>query len=100
MLSDHGQSQGATFKQRYGHSLEELVEHLMAESILSVAGHLDPDEGWDSLSAGLTEALRKESRTTRLVRHALREQMHEGQLALGPKGQATQEQLNQKLSGI
>jgi putative membrane protein len=99
VLSDHGQSQGATFKQRYGQSLGELVEHLIAESNLPVAGHMDPDEGWDSLSAALTEALRKESRIRRLVRHALREQMHEGQLALGPKGQATQEQLNQKLSG-
>jgi predicted AlkP superfamily pyrophosphatase or phosphodiesterase len=36
VLSDHGQSQGATFKQRYGQSLEELVEHLMAESNLRV----------------------------------------------------------------
>jgi uncharacterized membrane protein YvlD (DUF360 family) len=29
LLSDHGQSQGATFKQRYGLSLEELIRGLM-----------------------------------------------------------------------
>jgi hypothetical protein len=28
VLSDHGQSQGATFRQRYGESLEEVVERL------------------------------------------------------------------------
>jgi hypothetical protein len=30
LLSDHGQSQGATFKQRYGLSLEELIRALMS----------------------------------------------------------------------
>jgi len=99
VLSDHGQSQGATFKQRYGQSLQELVEHLIAQSEMRVAGHMDPDEGWDSLSAALTEALRKDSRTTRLFRRALRKHMHDGKVALGPKGEATQEQLNQKLGG-
>ncbi|UCG24336.1 MAG: hypothetical protein JSW55_19820 [Chloroflexota bacterium] len=29
VLSDHGQSQGATFKQRFGQSLEELVQSLI-----------------------------------------------------------------------
>ncbi len=29
LLSDHGQSQGATFRQRYGQSLEELIRALM-----------------------------------------------------------------------
>ena len=29
LLSDHGQSQGATFRQRYGQSLEELIRDLM-----------------------------------------------------------------------
>ncbi|WP_433373752.1 alkaline phosphatase family protein [Actinoplanes sp. CA-142083] len=32
VLSDHGQSQGATFRQRYGETLDELVERLSGES--------------------------------------------------------------------
>jgi hypothetical protein len=31
VLSDHGQSQGATFRQRYGETLEEVVERLSAD---------------------------------------------------------------------
>jgi hypothetical protein len=42
VLSDHGQSQGATFAQRYGQSLGQLVEQLVAQSALRVAGDLDP----------------------------------------------------------
>ena len=30
VLSDHGQTQGATFKQRHGYGLDELVERSLA----------------------------------------------------------------------
>jgi len=33
ILSDHGQSQGATFKQRYGVSLEDLVKQLLPQNL-------------------------------------------------------------------
>jgi uncharacterized membrane protein YvlD (DUF360 family) len=39
VLSDHGQTQGATFKQRNGYSLEELVKrHVGSRSVESVEG--------------------------------------------------------------
>ena len=39
VLSDHGQTQGATFKQRNGYGLDELVERsLHAASVSGVAG--------------------------------------------------------------
>ena len=39
VLSDHGQTQGATFKQRNGYSLEELVgRSLEAASVTGIAG--------------------------------------------------------------
>jgi hypothetical protein len=39
VLSDHGQTQGATFKQRNGYSLEELVQRsLGAQDVAAVAG--------------------------------------------------------------
>jgi len=37
LVSDHGQSQGATFLQRYGHSLEQLVAEHLGEPPLAVA---------------------------------------------------------------
>jgi uncharacterized membrane protein YvlD (DUF360 family) len=39
VLSDHGQTQGATFKQRNGYGLDELVERTLASgSVLGIAG--------------------------------------------------------------
>jgi uncharacterized membrane protein YvlD (DUF360 family) len=42
VLSDHGQTQGATFKQRNGYGLDELVERSLAGG--SVAGYSGGDE--------------------------------------------------------
>ncbi len=42
VLSDHGQTQGATFKQRNGHSLEQLVERSIGGG--DVAGYAGGDE--------------------------------------------------------
>ena len=54
MLSDHGQSQGATFEDRYGVTLEDLVREACG------AGHVEAhaggeDEALAYLGAGLTE---------------------------------------------
>ena len=39
VLSDHGQTQGATFKQRHGYGLDELVERSLAHGeVTGVAG--------------------------------------------------------------
>ena len=42
VLSDHGQTQGATFKQRHGYGLDELVERSLAHG--EVTGIADGDE--------------------------------------------------------
>lgn len=42
VLSDHGQTQGATFKQRNGYSLEQLVERSLGDG--EVTGFADGDE--------------------------------------------------------
>src|SRR6478609_3726462 len=46
VLSDHGQSQGATFLQRYGETLEDVVRRLMggAEDMVAATGK-DEDYG-------------------------------------------------------
>ena len=42
VLSDHGQTQGATFKQRHGYGLDELVQRLLSSA--DVAGFSGGDE--------------------------------------------------------
>ncbi len=56
ILSDHGQSQGATFKQRYGLTLDQLVRSLVEveDEVESVEGE---DAAWGYLSAFLTDVL-------------------------------------------
>jgi uncharacterized membrane protein YvlD (DUF360 family) len=69
VLSDHGQSQGATFEDRFGVSLEDLVRSAgEAESVAGAAG--GEDESLAYLSAGLTEVARDETPTGRAVRTA------------------------------
>jgi uncharacterized membrane protein YvlD (DUF360 family) len=71
VLSDHGQSQGATFRQRYGNTLEELVRSACeAERIHVDAGEEDGAAAY--LGAGLTELARDETVAARGARRAVR----------------------------
>ena len=45
MLSDHGQSQGATFLQRYGMPLQDLVQQLMDSGTVAASTGLDETVG-------------------------------------------------------
>jgi hypothetical protein len=54
ILSDHGQSGGATFLQRYGKSLDELVQELAEE--YRVEGVLETNEGFSNVNAFLSDA--------------------------------------------
>ena len=68
VLADHGQSQGATFKQRYGLSLADLVTAKCGADEVLVPGGVD--EGWGYLSAAATEGASSSGVTgsvTRLV---------------------------------
>jgi uncharacterized membrane protein YvlD (DUF360 family) len=56
LLSDHGQSQGATFKQRYGLGLEDLVKSLLNDSEHVVGAISAGDTGTPSVNAFLTTA--------------------------------------------
>jgi len=51
VLSDHGQTQGATFRQRNGHGLDELVERSLAR------GRVDAVDAGDENAAGVARAL-------------------------------------------
>ncbi|MFN2186655.1 MAG: phage holin family protein, partial [Anaerolineae bacterium] len=62
ILSDHGQSGGATFKQRYGKTLAELVQELTRQH--RVQGFEETNEGASNLNTLLTEAMQHETRAT------------------------------------
>ena len=81
VLSDHGQSQGATFLQRYDMTLEDLVRSACsAEDVIAAAG--GQDEALAYLSAGLTELARDDTMAARAVRTATRRTRADGAVAL------------------
>jgi putative membrane protein len=85
ILSDHGQSAGATFKQRYQMTLEELVQQLATEKY-SVVGDVDVHEDWGQISAFLTETMQSERKAVSVpVGQALRGRTREGRVILGPE---------------
>jgi uncharacterized membrane protein YvlD (DUF360 family) len=58
VLSDHGQTQGATFKQRNGYSLEDLVERSLASG--SVDAYVGGDEQQAMVGLAFDEATGKQ----------------------------------------
>jgi uncharacterized membrane protein YvlD (DUF360 family) len=91
VLSDHGQSQGETFRDRYGQTLEELVRSAChPDSTIAVEG--GDDDALAYLSAGLTELARDETAGGRTVRLATRERRADGAVTLGSDGRRQIEQ--------
>jgi uncharacterized membrane protein YvlD (DUF360 family) len=84
VLSDHGQTQGSTFLQRYDMSLEDLVDSLI-EADIDIAVPEMSSEGWGNLNGALTEAVRdKDSRVGKMLAAATRKRMVDGDVVLGP----------------
>jgi putative membrane protein len=87
VLSDHGQSGGATFKQRYHMTLEDLVQQLLQE--YRVEGAADVHEDWKHVNVFLTEAIRSQSKAvSRPLSQALKRKTVDGQVAVGPEAAA------------
>jgi uncharacterized membrane protein YvlD (DUF360 family) len=81
VLADHGQSQGATFLQRYETTLEEVVRSACdADSVQAASG--GQDEAVAYLSAGLTEVARDETAAGRTVNRLTRGRRADGAVAL------------------
>jgi uncharacterized membrane protein YvlD (DUF360 family) len=67
VLSDHGQTQGATFKQRHGYGLDELVERSLED--VKVAGYAGGDEQHAMVKTAVEEATgRTDSEKTKTKR--------------------------------
>lgn len=89
LLSDHGQTQGAPFEDRYGISLEALVRNLMSGEVTSLDATNDV-EGWGRVNTFLTEAARVPGTSGRIVRRAMRGQTRAGVVSMGPTDEAHQ----------
>jgi uncharacterized membrane protein YvlD (DUF360 family) len=88
VLSDHGQSQGRPFRQRYGVELEELVRSALAGG--EVFAPPAPDEGLSSLGGALTDARDEAGPGARMLARATADHVVEGEVVLGPNRDAVE----------
>ena len=89
VLSDHGQSQGRPFRQRYGVELEELVRSALDGG--KVYAPPAPDEGLTSLGGALTDARDEAGAGGRILARATRDRLIEGDVVLGGNREAVKE---------
>jgi uncharacterized membrane protein YvlD (DUF360 family) len=82
LVSDHGQTQGAPFEDRYGIGLEELIRDLMEGEVTSLDASNDV-EGWGSVNTFLTEASRTPGTSGKIISRAMRSNTSDGMVALG-----------------
>jgi hypothetical protein len=87
VLSDHGQSQGATFRQRYDMTLEELVTRA-CEAKEVEAQRAGNAEALGMLAASLTEASSGDGASARVLDRAVRRRRVDGAVQLGGDGPA------------
>jgi uncharacterized membrane protein YvlD (DUF360 family) len=81
VLADHGQTQGATFEDRYDTTLEQLVKEACATE--SIESETSGDEAMGYLSASLTEASRGDNTVARTVRRATKGRTVDGAVVIG-----------------
>ncbi len=89
LLSDHGQSLGSTFLQRYGKSLKDVISDLMGG--VSVADGTGSVEQWGVLNAALTEAAQAQGTTAALTRAAFRSRTEDGTIDMVPTEERAEE---------
>jgi uncharacterized membrane protein YvlD (DUF360 family) len=86
VLSDHGQTQGRPFRQRYGETLEEVVKGALAQGEVYAPAAID--EAWGDVGAVLADASQEPSVGGRVLARATSGRSVEGTVALGPNREA------------
>lgn len=86
VVSDHGQTLGATFLQRYGQTLGDLIRELMGGATTVEQANQRVEE-WGQTNAFLSEVTQTKGVTGSLARTALRSQTEDGVVELGPTGE-------------
>ena len=82
VISDHGQTQGPPFRQRWGQTLADVVRKASVNG--SVEGSVQGDESWGYLAGSLTEASGGTGWAARVIRTATRSRTTDGIVELGP----------------
>jgi uncharacterized membrane protein YvlD (DUF360 family) len=82
LLSDHGQSQGATFNQRYGSKLEDLVSSLLEPDYAAPPAQ-EMDESVAAINLMLTELAYSGHFVGRPLQRVLRHKTQDGFIELG-----------------
>ena len=90
LLADHGQTKGATFKNAFDITLEELVQSLVKEDE-SVLAMLNTDEAWDNINAIVSQTTNDNMRTSRLLKSMLKSKEKDGMVIMGPERQAEEQ---------
>jgi uncharacterized membrane protein YvlD (DUF360 family) len=80
VLSDHGQSQGTTFQDRYGCSLGDLVRSAMQDGTVTEIGaaRVAGEESWGYAGAAAADVTSQDSRVGRALQRALRDRRETG----------------------
>jgi len=89
VLSDHGQTQGAPFRQRYGATLEDVVRGALARGDVHAPAAID--EAWGDVGAVLADARQEPGVAGRALARATRSRSVQGTVALGPNREALAE---------
>jgi uncharacterized membrane protein YvlD (DUF360 family) len=89
VLSDHGQTQGAPFRARYGVTLEQLVGGALARGQAHAPAAVD--EAWGDVGAVLADARQEPGISGRALARATRGRAVQGTVALGPNQEALAE---------
>ncbi len=82
VLADHGQTQGATFEQRCGESLGDVVRRLAGGE--GVAEPVLAEEGWNNVNSVLIDAAAEDSALGKVVKRTTRRRSEDGEIVLGP----------------
>jgi uncharacterized membrane protein YvlD (DUF360 family) len=90
VLSDHGQSQGATFRQRHGRTLEELVRELLAGREGTVTAATGVEETAGPANTLLSSVGQEKGLTAKAVRRATRERSVGDEVRLEKTGAAAE----------
>jgi hypothetical protein len=85
VLSDHGQSAGETFKQRYGTDLQQLIQQYVAD--YRVQGIMQSRESVGHVNVLVSEAMEHDVRSGRAIKRLARSKVVDGGVQFGREEQ-------------
>ncbi len=92
VLSDHGQSQGATFLTRFDETLEDVVKRAVSEDA-TVAAVAAADEAWGNIGGAVTQVANAQGATATAVRSAVKSHTVDDDIQFGDEQRSKAEEL-------